>query len=89
MKVFGIRAGNGIMRQYKNAKIRRNVFAGTAVMDFALATSNAQRKDGFGTFLLGSLTCLMMKLSKDNHLIMKQLKPEHDAILLRAKKIFK
>lgn len=87
-KMTGIRPGNSVIRQYKNAKIRRNIFAGTAVMDFAIAASNARHKDGFGTLVMGSLTCLMIKLSKDSHSIIKQLKPQREAIILRAKKIF-
>ena len=87
-KMAGIRPGNGIMRQYKNAKIRRNVAVGGALFDFGIAANNAKIKDGFGTIVMGGLTCLMMKLAKDNHYKIKQLKPHRNLIVARAKKIF-
>jgi len=86
--MIGIRPGNGIMRQYNNAKIIRNVEVGTALFDFLAATTHAKRKNSFGTMFMSGLTCLMIKFAKDNHCKMKQLKPQRDLIIARAKKIF-
>jgi len=88
-KAIEIRSGNGICRKYRNAKINRNLLAGTTLLDFSVASMDALEKNASGTIIMGLLTCFILKLCKDCHCSMLKLKPQHDAIVARAKKIFK
>ncbi len=87
-KMLIVRPGNAITRQYKNAKINRNMLAGTALFDFSIATMDAMDKNASGTIIMGFLTCLMMKLTKDYNCRVQMLKPHYGEIVARAKKIF-
>lgn len=87
-KVLFTRPGNAITRQYRNAKINRNMLGATALFDFSIAAMDAMDKNASGTVIMGLLTCFLMKLSKDCHYNMLKLKPQYNEILTRANKIF-
>ena len=89
MNISGIRLGNGIARQYKNAKLRRRFF----VIQSGLSTTAAviAGKDGslpgFGIFTGG--TALFLAMAKRCHNAMHELQPAYKKIINRAKLIYK
>lgn len=87
-KSFGMRAGNTIPRRYKNAKIQRNAGVAGAIMDFAFASQHALDHEAGWTMVFGGFTCLMVKLTQLSHLKMKELRPQYEEIVARAKKIY-
>ncbi len=89
MKISLIKSGSGIVRQYKNNRNSlklSSVSSGASflVAGHALATS----KPVEGTFFAGLVT-MTMKNVEDALLAIKKLKPEYDAIVARAKRIYK
>lgn len=87
-KLIGMRNGNGIMRQYKNAKIIRNLTGGVAAYDLYVGARHAMNHDAVGTMFFGGFSCFFLKLAKDSTDIMKNLRPMRDEIVARAKQIY-
>lgn len=84
-----IYTGSSIVKQYQRAKLRRNIYAGTSMMDFGFASQHALDHEAGTTTMFGGLTCLMLKFAKDQHQIMKELRPQYKEIVARAKQIYK
>lgn len=88
-KSAGMRAGNTIARQYKNARIQRNAGIFGTLMDFSFAAQHATAHEPGWTTVFGGFTCLMVKLTQLSHLKMKELRPQYKEIVARAKQIYK
>ena len=89
MNVSGIRLGNGIARQYKNAKLRRRFFiiqSGLSTTAAAMAGKEGSIA-GVGIFTGG--TALFLSMANKCHKTMKSLEPAYQEIVQRANKIFK
>ena len=81
--------GNGIARQYNNARKLRNkgwVMLSTGTL---LAGVSAHQKDGFFTILLAGTTLLWGKITEGAINTMTLLKEQYKPILERAKQIKK
>ncbi len=82
-----IRPGNGISRQYNNAKIIRNRGWLVGGSSFVLAGLNASQRNGFFTVALGIITCVWAKIIETSIYRMQGLKNEYKQILERANSI--
>lgn len=89
MKIFRFDKGNAVVRKYKAVKVRRNIIASFAAVDFAFAASDAKHKFLSGAIINGGLCCLMARLCADLHSLVKYLEPQYKNVVQRAKKIYR
>lgn len=86
---MNLRPGNGIARQYKNAKIMRRVAAGIGLMEFGMASMTAMNKSLLPTLIIGAFTFRMIGQVEKAHNKMLELRPKYEKILEKAKRVFK
>lgn len=89
MNLSGIRLGNGIARQYKNAKIRRRFFAIQSGLAIGATTIGIKEKMPQGIILFSGATAIMVSMMKKCNKAMKSLEPAYQEIVQRANRIFK
>lgn len=89
MNLSGIRLGNGIARQYKNAKIRRRFFIGQSALSTIIVGAAVKEGSVAGATLLTGATALFLAIAKRCHKTMKSLEPAYQQIVQRANRIFK
>ena len=89
MNISGIRYGNGIARQYKNAKIRRRFFIVQSGFGAIAAGISAKEKVPQGIAIFSGASAIFLSMVKKCHKTMKELEPAYQEILSRAKLIYK
>ena len=89
MNISGIRYGNGIARQYKNAKLRRRFFVVQSGLGAVAAGVSAKEKTPQGVVIFSGATALFLSMVKKYHKAMKELEPAYLEIVSRAKTIYK
>jgi hypothetical protein len=89
MNISGIKYGNGIARQYKNAKLRRRFFVAQSGLGAVAAGLSAKEKVPQGVLIFSGASVLFLSLAKKCHKVMKSLEPAYQEILNRAKIIYK
>ena len=89
MNLSGIRLGNGIARQYKNAKIRRRFFVAQSGLSTCAAAIGIKESVPQGTVIFSGATALFLSMAKKYHNTVKSLEPAYQQIVQRANKIFK
>lgn len=89
MNISGIRLGNGIARQYKNAKVRRRFFIGQSALSTVVVGAAIKEGSTSGAILLSGTTALFLSMAKKCHNTVKSLEPAYQQIVQRANKIFK
>jgi hypothetical protein len=89
MNLSGIRLGNGIARQYKNAKLRRRFYVIQSGLSTTATAMAAKEGTYAGVGIFTAATALFLSMAKKCHKTMKSLEPAYQEIVQRANKIFK
>ncbi len=85
-KILNLKPGTAVTRQYRNAKKVRAFSAANAVVACSLGFSHAKRHSNI--VFIDMLNILIFgKLIEKSHAIMKNLQPEYNQIVKRAKSI--
>lgn len=86
-KILNLKPGTAVTRQYRNARKTRAFCAANAVVACSLGYKHAKSGSNM-TFIDMANIVLFGKLAEKAHANMKNLKPQYNEIVNRAKAIF-
>ena len=86
-KILNLKPGTAVTRQYRNAQKVRAFSAANAVVACSLGYKHAKSGSNI-TFIDMANIVLFGKMAEKSHAIIKNLKPEYNQIVNRAKSIF-